>query len=204
MKSFFVPRRLIVVALGASLLSTAGCGRFRTARMLYQDPPAPAPLGTISDRYWQRHEEHSEASDFVVRQHEFDLNSHRLNLGGEDHVKQIAARLSTGQTFPIVIERSMTTVKPGTTYKYPIHPNRELDLQRREVVVKSLQTMGIADAEAQVVVAPDFATGMKEMESEGAYQRLRGMGSGFGGGGFGGGMGGFGGFGGGAIGGGFF
>lgn len=158
-----------------------------------------APLGSISDSIWQRQEHNAEASDFVVHQHEFAKNSARLNLAGEDHVKQIALRLGRGQNFPVVIERSMMTAKAETEYRYPVHPNPELDMQRRAVVARALSVMGVGDADQRVVVAPAFAEGYRANEAIRAYYRAMFMGGGFGGGGFGGGVGG----GGGGFGGGF-
>lgn len=129
------------------------------------------PLGAKSDVCWQRQEANAEMSDFVVYQHEFAYNQKRLNTDGEDHVRQIAARLLAGLDAPVVIERSMTAVREETEFKYPIHPNSELDLQRREVLVLSLTAMGISDADQRVVVAPAYVPGMKATEAAAAYQR---------------------------------
>jgi hypothetical protein len=120
-----------------------------------------------------------------------------LNTAGEDHLKQVSERLLAGQDFPVVIERSMTTAREDTKYKYPVHPDPELDMKRREVVVRCLLALGVQDADSRVVVAPAFATGFKATEATRAY--LNGMSGGMGGGmgGMGGGMGGMGGMGGG-------
>lgn len=166
----------------APLLLATGCGRNQIAA---------TPLGTISDSIWQNQEHNAEASEFVVYQHEFQLNGARLNTNGEDHLKQIALRLSEGQNFPVVIERSNTTARSKTEYQYPVHPNPQLDLRRRAVVVRALSAMGIGDADQRVVVAPAFAEGYRANEAIRAYQRGingGGFGQGFGyGGGWGGG-----------------
>jgi uncharacterized membrane protein YgcG len=133
----------------------------------------------------------------------------RLNEAGEDHLMQIALMLRKGAPYPVVIERSNTSVKADTEFRYPVHYNPELDLARRDVVVLALKRLGIEDAEYRVVVADDFAAPLTDSEASNAYRRgiqgfnQGGFGGGFGGGGFGGGFGG-GGFGGGGIGGGFF
>jgi hypothetical protein len=171
---------LMSALLAVASLAAAGCG---PGIELRRQPSAP--LGMISDSVWQLQEQNAEASDFVVYQHEFKLNGVRLNTAGEDHLKQISERLLAGQDFPVVIERSMTMAREDTTYKYPVHPDPELDMKRREVVVRCLLALGVQDADARVVVAPAFATGFKGTEATRAY--LRGLMSG---GGFGGGMGG--------------
>jgi hypothetical protein len=132
--------------------------------------PAP-PLGTLSDPIWRRQEIGGAASEFVVYQHEFEMNDIHLNLGGEDHVKAIAARLHAGAALPVVVERSMTSVRPDSQYKYPVNPSPELDLQRREVVVRALIAMGIPDAEQRVVVAPAFTRGQTATEAARSYQQ---------------------------------
>ncbi len=169
----------LVTLLGLAV----GCGypKFNTTE---------APLGTISDEIWKAQEHNAEASDFVIYQHEFKLNETRLNTSGEDHVKQIAERLLMGQDFPVVIERSMTSPRPDTEFKFPVHPNPELDMRRRHLVVLALERLGVAGADERVVVAPAFAEGYESQEAIGAYGRgmsLFGGGGGFGGGGFGGG-----------------
>jgi len=165
-------------------------------------PPPPPPLGYANDPIWQVQESNAEASDFVIYQHEFEkIDGLRLNTAGEDHVKQIAQRAYSGFQYPVIIERSTTSVDPRDKYSYPVHVNPELDLKRREVVVAALTEMGVEDADQRVVVAPALTPGFEGFEAERAYQSI-GRG-GFGGNGFGGGGFGRGGFGGGFGGGGF-
>jgi hypothetical protein len=64
--------------------------------------------------------------------------------------------------------------------------NPELDMRRREVVVRALDKMGIPDADTRVVIAPAFAEPLTSSEAQAAF--FQGMGAGFGGG-FGGGFG---------------
>jgi len=159
----------------------------------YYAPPAAAPLGSLSDPVWQNQEMNAEHSDFVIHEHEFEQQPDRLNTGGEDHVKQIAARLLGGQDAAVVVERSMSSPRPDTEFQYPVHPNPELDMRRRDIVVRSLLAMGVNDADERVVVAPAFAQGMTGNEAEAAYGAgLSGGAYGASGaGGFGGGFGGF-------------
>lgn len=157
--------------------------------------PPPAPVGSANAEFWRAQERNAEASDFVIHEHEFVMGGVRMNYAGEDHVKQIAARLLAGSEFPVLVERSRHSVDPNSTYRYPVHLNPQLDMARREVVVAALLAMGVADAEQRVVVSPALATPYTGNEAQAAYlQGLRagyggagGRGGGFGGGGFGGG-----------------
>jgi hypothetical protein len=169
--------------------AVAGCSSADIARQHYSPQRVPA-LGQVSDAIWQDQEVNAEAAKFVVYLHEFQNGTARLNLGGEDHVKQIATRLQEGVPFPVVIERSMNTPIPSE-YQFPVHPNPALDNERRQVVVAALRLMGVADAEQRVVVAPAFSEAATSQEAEAAY--LRGLQNGRTSGDFGGGFGGFGG-----------
>jgi hypothetical protein len=190
----------LALAMCALLVLTTGCGHFRRARVAYQRPAPPAPLGTISDSLWNNMESNAEASDFVIYEHEFVYRKTRLNDAGQDHLMQIANRIQNGQDFPVIIERGRTAERENTEYKYPVHLDQELDNKRRAVVVRSLQGLGIENADERVVVAPALVPGAKASEASAAYQQgisnygYGGFGGGFGG--FGGGFGGFGGFGG--------
>jgi uncharacterized membrane protein YgcG len=183
------------------LFSATGCGGyFRRARALYRQPPRPAPNGAISDPIFSNMESNAEANDFIVYEHEFKYQMAKMNEYGQDHMKQIASRILDGQDMPVMVERGRTSIREDTEYKYPVHFNAELDMQRREVVVRSLVALGIQDAEERVIVSPDLRPGFKATEATQAYgQGLSnfGGGGGFGGGGFGGGGGG--GFGGGGF-----
>jgi hypothetical protein len=190
------------LALPAALLVTVaslGCVHVSWPGWMSAGGQSPSPQGTFSDPVWIAQEENAEPSKFVVYQHEFVYNQARLNWAGEDHLKQIAARLHSGANFPVLIERSVTSKREDTEYKYPIHLNPELDMQRRCVVVQLLTAMGVPDAEQRVIISPKLIRGFQDGESERSYYRSFQIGGGYGG--FGGG---FGGFGGGGIGGGGF
>ncbi len=184
-------RIAMIAVLGFAPVIFTGCQTFQRAKMLYQPPPPPRTLGSINDEVWMTQERNAEAIDFVIYQHEFKINHDRLNTAGMDHVQQIAARLASGQDFPVIVERSFSTVRPSTEFKYPIHPSPELDLRRREVIVHSLVALGIPNADERVVVAPQLRPGMKATEAARAYAIgfQSGGGRGGGGGGFGGGFG---------------
>ena len=159
----------------------------------YMGDITPHPLGTISDPIWQKSEHNAEASDFVVHEHEFTANTARLNAAGEDHVKQIAYRITKKPTlpYPIIIEQSSMSPRPGDKYGFAVHNDPALDMNRRQVVVTALQALGMTDAEQKVVVASQLTPGFQSFEGERAYGRgfsgFNGFGGGFGGGGIGGG-----------------
>lgn len=205
MKHRSLAPRLPVIVAFATLATTlvAGCmgPKIDLAQVFYRGAATSAPLGSLSDPVWMDQEEGAEVSKFVVYDHEFKLNSNRLNTGGEDHVKQIAARVQAGAPYPVIIERSMNSKATGT-HHFPVAADPELDMKRREVIVRALHIMGVADADERVIVAPAVAEGLTSVEAENAYRR--GMQSSAGSGAFGNGFGGFGGFGGGGVGGGVF
>lgn len=176
---------MILAILSASALAWTGCdwpyGR-----------PKPHGLGAISDQVWCQQEHNAEASDFVIYDHEFKKDGTRLNTAGEDHLKQIVARLQAGQDFPVLVERTMCSADPDSEYKYPVHPNPKLDMARREVVVRAMSALGVPDADQRVVVSPALTAGMSSSEAEAAYQAgMQGINSNAGGMGLGGGFGGF-------------
>lgn len=191
------PRKLYTgpaVTLLALAGMAGGCGTNRGMAR------APMPMGYANDPIYRQQEANAEASDFVVYEHEFQGNSARLNDAGEDHVKQIAARVEK-TPFPVIIAQSKITPRPETVHKYPVHHNEELDLRRREVIVQALGSMGVQDAEKRVVVGRALTFPYTDAEGERAYsQGILGWGIG----GMGGMGGGGGGFGGGGGGGGFF
>lgn len=188
--------RLVVNWKGAAvagLLGLAAAGGWGRGR--WGAPSGPAPLGTLSNQFWRLQEHNAEASDFVVYEHEWEMDGTRLNWQGEDHVKQIAARLHAGVHYPVLVERCRHARRQSDRYKYPVHLNPQLDMRRREVIVQALTTFGIAEADQRVVVSPALTEGLTSPEAERAYLRGLNMdtyGTGFGGGSGGGRFGGFG------------
>jgi len=140
--------------VSAAVLAAGGCPGWKE---ILPQRPAASPLGTLSDPVWQNQELNAEKSDFVVHEHEFVENSEFLNFAGEDHLKQIAARLATGQDAQVVVERTRNFARPDTEYKYRVNLNPEMDMRRRDIVVRCLLAMKIADADTRVVIAPDLA-----------------------------------------------
>lgn len=154
----------------------------------------PNPIGTLSDPVWKAQEANAEDSDFVVHEHEFIGNSARLNPKGEDHVKQIAARLlESNIPVPVAVEPSSMSRREGDRYGFAVHNDPELDDQRRRVVVASLLEMGVTNAPALVNVSPTYTHGYEANESQRVYNQFINPGR------FGGGFGGFGGGGGGGF-----
>lgn len=204
-------RKKLMGSVLVAAMATGGCRAARDSEMYYQPPTPPQMLGYQVDTINQRQEENAEASKYVIYQHEFEPNEYdevsgrelgglRLNEAGEDHLMQIALMLRKGVPYPVVIERSNTSVKADTEFRYPVHYNPDLDMARRDVVVAALKRMGIEDAEYRVVISDDFASPITDSEASNAY-RLGiqgnnqggfggGLGGGFGGGGLGGGLGG--------------
>jgi hypothetical protein len=162
--------------LGTALFLQSGCYRSNGRRV---EAPPPRPLGAGTDHIMMTQEINAEASKYVVYAHEFQLNhpndvqgntGWRLNPYGEDHVKRIAANMSRGDEFPVIVERSRTSVKPGTQFRYPVHFNEPLDKKRRQLVVAALTALGVPDADRRVVVAPALAEGYTAVEAARAYQ----------------------------------
>jgi len=190
---FKQPQIASLPALALAALLVSGCHHKGYHNQIPYD--SVAPLGTISDDIWQKQEENGEASDFVIHESEFVGSTAKLNAAGEDHIKQIAVRmLST--PFPVVVEPSSMTVAESSEYKYPIHGNDDLDMHRRNVIVKMLHAMNVQDADERVVVSPAFTPGFEGFEAYRAYSNgfrgqnggggaFGGFGSGFGGGGIG-------------------
>lgn len=165
MKSTTLTRILSVACLAGLSLMT-GCKNHHSK----QFHTRTQPLGTASDPIWQQQEENAEASDFVIHEHEFRDDTVRLNRAGEEHLKQIAAR-ATETHFPILIQPSSMSAREDDVHGFPVHENDELDLRRRELVVRALLAMGVHDAEERVVVAPAYVPGFMDFEAEQAYGR---------------------------------
>lgn len=149
-------------------LSVSGCARVRCDYLVCYEP---APLGTISDPIWQQQEANAEASDFVIHVHEFVGDTARLNHAGEQHVKQIAARAEL-TPFPILIEPSSMSRREGDGFGFPIHPNSQLDLRRRGLIVRTLTEMGVFEADRRVLVSPALTPGFENFEAERAYSNV--------------------------------
>ncbi len=183
---------LAIYAIAAVVLGAAGC---QQDNVQGDRKPMVQPLGAMSDCVWAHQEANAQRSDFVVYENEFGVDSEFLNTAGEDHVRQIAARLASGQNAQVLVERSMSSARADTKYQFRVHPNAELDLRRREIVVGSLAAMGICDAEARVLVAPSLAPKYRYGESPtieprtspnagfGGFTLGAGYGTGYGGGG---------------------
>ncbi len=137
----------------------------------------------------------------------------RLTPYGQDHVRQIARYLRRTAneaddgtvSYPtnVVVERSNTSKRWLTKFRYPVHWNTELDEFRRKLIVESLLALDVQEADYIVQIAPAFPEGLHSQEAASAYSSSRssggrnrgaggqgGQGSGGFGGGFGGGIGG--------------
>jgi len=170
-------KKIIIVPtmLMTCLVISFGC---RSNQREVIDVPPPTPLGHQVDQINRIQQNNADAAKFVIPMHEFELNDPsdqdgrsgwRLNGYGEDHVKQIAASLKRGNHFPVIVERSQTSVKPGTKFEYPVHFNSRLDETRRQLVVTALNALGVVEADKLVIVSPSFAEGYSAQEAAAAY-----------------------------------
>lgn len=160
--------------------AVAGCGR--EERCDFMGDITPMPLGTMSDPIWQTQEANGEASDFVVHENEWRGNSSVLGEAGKVHVKQIAVR-AMDQQFPILVEPSSRSVRPDSEFQYPVSNDSELDASRRALVVEALQILGVADADARVVVARSVTPGSYGFRANQNFQQFSSSNGGGGGGG---------------------
>ncbi len=162
-------------------------------------PIQPPRLGHVVDAANRLQENNAEAAKFIVYAHEFELNKPlrratnpwqratdeyhdidtrevrgiRLNEYGMDHLERIAQllRYDEDRSRFVVVERSETSKRWDTEFQYPVHRNPELDEERRLVVVRALELMGIDGADRMVIVAPAFVAGQHSNEAAQAYRR---------------------------------
>jgi uncharacterized membrane protein YgcG len=138
----------------------------------------PQPVGTHLRQIDAVQIKKADADHFVIYQYEWDRTGKDLSRSGKRHVEGLAARLATSAC-PVLIEPEG---KP------------ELDEARRQAVIVTLATKGIADADHRVLVDyPDAEALYGQTAPLIAYGYLRSSSSRTGGGGGGGGMGGGGG-----------
>jgi hypothetical protein len=196
---------LMTLAMACTCLASAGCCHdcwWKKSKWTVETrvpvpcPPSPTPNGQAVQNILQQQEVNGEAIDFVIYEHEFVAGTQRLTPAGESHVRQIAARAKESP-FPVVIEESSLAIKPETEYGFPVHNDRELDSQRRVLVARALNILGVASADSRVVVGPAPAAPAYSHEAEISFRRGLSRRSGAGGAGGVGGAGGAGGAGGG-------
>ena len=162
----------LLLAAGCLLLSGCesctgwfGGGRARVPHEQRLGPPydRPFPLGQVSDAHWETQQTNAEAAKFILYDHEFVGDTAKLTPKGEKHLVQIAIRLEH-VPFPVVVEQSPDG-------RYP-----QLDIQRRELVVRYLSGLGLEGFENRVIVASAFARGLSAVEGEAAYYSTFGSG----------------------------
>lgn len=170
----------------------------------------PAPNGTYVRGYQRAMVAEAEQAAWLVARHEWYAAGDELGPDGTRHVEELAARIRDQSTagvpcdHPVVIEAAEVIVERKQTLAEATADARALDASRRDVVVSSLLSLGVADADARVIVQPIDRVGLQGVEAPFLFNRGFGgfgqrgggrNGGGFGGGGFGGGAGGgFGGF----------
>ncbi|MFP6766513.1 MAG: hypothetical protein VB858_22980 [Planctomycetaceae bacterium] len=167
--------RTHVAAAGMLMAATVGgCGH--AERCDFMGDITPMPLGTFSDPVWRSQEGNAEASDFVVYESEWRGNSAVLGDEGKSHVKQIAVRAGE-QQFPILVEPSSRSVRPDSKFKYPTSNDSELDARRRALIVEALQILGVADADARVIVSRPVAPGSYGFNATRNFDTFSGFGA---------------------------
>ena len=101
-------RRIVWPLLAAATVTAceSGCAGPgpNVANVFYRPAPHIAPLGSISDPTWVNQVTRAQASKFVLYDHEFKLRAVQMNMAGEDHLKQIAARLLSDAPFQVIVE----------------------------------------------------------------------------------------------------
>jgi hypothetical protein len=177
--------RCALFGLGLFSFSLVGCQSGGQGTYISY-PTEPRPLGSIVDQMNELQEHNAERAKLVIYNHEFELNKpeweHRLNRpydgpprgfrltpSGQDHVRQIASILAETGEDMVVIERNQTSLREATEYKYSVHYGDKLDLERREIVVQALESLGVPDAKNRVIVAPAFSEGLESAEAASAY-----------------------------------
>ncbi len=118
----------------------------------------PAPPGTAVNGYYHAEMRSAEQDDFVIYLHEWYQGGTMLGPYGGYHLKEIAHRLAT-VPFPVVIQPSGRS---------------DLDRERRQGIVSYLTQMGIADAQARVLLQPARAEGLRGAEAAQLFRRQSG------------------------------
>jgi hypothetical protein len=117
----------------------------------------PLPAGSYQRAWNARQENKAEMDDFVIYTNEWSLDND-LELGpwGAAHLHRMIVRLPNSP-FAIMLQPD---------------PSTEVNAQRRAKIVADLEAVGIADAQARVVVQMPEAEGLFGDESEIKYFRM--------------------------------
>ena len=128
----------------------AGCARHRGELAGYASVIAPVTPRVVS------HKPTVDPSQPIAwREHEFDEGSSRLNGAGEEHLRKAAAELAESPR-QVALEPVPAASEPDADRR------RQLDQERRDVLVQRLLAMGIADSDSRVVIAaPQAASRFK-------------------------------------------
>lgn len=179
MRRTFARRGVWAAALSATL--TVGCANPNgrpIATKIAHIPPPPAKSGVATEAIWRQMESNSEASDFILHEHDFEaMDSVRLNDAGRDHLKNIALRLLAGAPYPVVVERSKWSYDPEVgegDFNYPIHNDPELDNRRRRAIAEVLAKMGVPHADQRVLVGYPYTPhtqGYQAIQNYGLFQQ---------------------------------
>jgi hypothetical protein len=119
----------------------AGCARNRGDLAGYASVIAP-----VTPRIISRKPAADPSQPIVWREHEFEESSSRLNGAGEEHLRKAAGELAESPR-QVALEPV-----PAASESDP-ERRRQLDQERRDVLVQRLLAMGIADSESRVIIA---------------------------------------------------
>ncbi|MEM1227825.1 MAG: hypothetical protein AAGJ40_19205 [Planctomycetota bacterium] len=173
-----------------------------------------APNGTYVNHWRELTNAAAHDEWWMIERNEWFDGGSRLGPNGLEHVNQIAQGFNEHPRW-IAIENAAFAFEGDEAYDDAMARTRNLDIERRNEMIRQLAEFGATDAEPWVVFVEDRTVGVHGIEAPNVFnqQFLGGQGNGnrgglgrggFGGGGLGGGGLGGGGFGGGGLGGGGF
>lgn len=163
-----------------------GCLRSGTRQIV--GVPGPRPFGSVVDAFNNIQETNAEASDFVIYQHEWIGATSQLGSAGQDHIKEIARRLSA-TPFPVLVEPSAPRpfddreyleqdftafsrekreiMELDRTRRFTLDAERrsELDEARRQEVALFLNALGYPFANERVFLSYPLASGLSPAQS---------------------------------------
>lgn len=139
-RSISMLRAISSCALAIALIASGGCAQCRRwfGDRCADIPPGaiPPPAGSHTCAWQTAQAISAERDDFVIYQYEWLNESADFGPFGSRHIEQLADRLAA-HPFCVRVEPT---------------ENAELDNARRATTVEKLATLGVADADARVVV----------------------------------------------------
>jgi hypothetical protein len=109
----------------------------------------PQPPGTFSCQWQNAQKFRAEQDKFVIYRYEWFEGGDRLGPDGRRHIEAIAQRLD-GVPFPVIVEKS---------------DDNAVNETRRQQVIASLATLGVANPEQRVILGYSEAEGLSGPEA---------------------------------------